>query len=111
VALPREGGEAQHRPQPRDQRLRHDGLGDVLVGFRVEATQLVLARVQPGQHHGGHVVGQPADLPADVQPGQVRQADVEQHQVGPPVPHRRERLTARPDRLDPKPSRSSSGTS
>jgi hypothetical protein len=44
--------------------------------------------------------GQPAYLPADVEPGEVREADVEQHQVGPAVADRGERFPAGAECLD-----------
>jgi hypothetical protein len=99
IAVARSRGEPQHGPDAREQTLRLDRLGEVLVGLGVEATELVLLRVESRQHHDRYVVRQAAQLAAHVETRDVRQSNVEQHKVRPAIPHGREGLAARADRL------------
>src|SRR5262249_38148023 len=75
------GGAAGHRADPGQQLVDGERLGDVVVGARVEGVHLVLAPGPAGQHDDRHLgpAAQPVD---DLDAVDVRQAEVEDDQVG-----------------------------
>ena len=67
---------AQHGLQPGRQLARRERLRDVVVGADLEAEHAVDLLVARGQHHDREI-GAVADLAADVEAVDARQADVE----------------------------------
>ena len=74
-------GAAQGGPQPGQQLVHAEGLGQVVVGAEVEGGDLVGLGLPHRQHDDGH--GRPAPEAADhVEPVDAGQAEVEQDDVG-----------------------------
>ena len=78
---------AQQGPDARRQLLGHDRLGDVVVGARLEAGDHVVGVGLGGDDDDRHDARRP-QRPAHVEAGHVRQAQVEQHEVGLPLGER-----------------------
>ena len=82
-------GTAQHGAHSRDQLLRAERLGQVIVRAQLEPDQLVRLLGARGEHDDRHltVASQGA---GDVQPVEPREPEVEDDQVRPPSPRRTE---------------------
>ena len=78
--LARAGGAAGDRPDPGEQFVDAERLGDVVVGAGVERVHLVLAAGPAGQHDDRDV-GPAAQAADDVDAVHVGQAEVEHDQV------------------------------
>ena len=72
---------AQQRPDAGRQLLGGEGLGEVVVGARLEAGDHVVGVVASGHHDDGHVAGA-ADRAAELEAVHARQHDVDQYHVG-----------------------------
>ena len=72
---------AQERAQPGEQLLALERLDEVVVGAGVEALDARLDRVARGEHEDRHVVGG-AQAPRDLDAVELRQPEVEDHEVG-----------------------------
>ena len=76
-------GPAQDGPDPGHELAGREGLGDVVVGAELEPEDPVDLVVAGGEHHDGDVAGG-AQPPAHVEAVELaRQADVDDHQLGP----------------------------
>jgi hypothetical protein len=75
-------GAAQHGPDPGDQLLQAEGLGQVVVAALGEAADLVLARVAGGEEHHRCDIAVGAQPPAHLEAVESRHAHVEDQQVG-----------------------------
>ena len=73
---------AQHRTDPGHQLARGVGLGDVVVGAELQADHLVDLAVLGGQHDHRDVGPRPRSWRQTSVPGQARQHQVEQDEVG-----------------------------
>ena len=71
------------RPEPGRELLVGERLHEVVVGARVEAGDPVADRVAGGEHEDRELAPLPAQAPGDLEPGDVRQADVEDHGLDP----------------------------
>ena len=71
----------QQRPDARRQLLRHERLGEVVVGACLEPGDDVVGVVAGGHHHDRHVAVT-TDRAAQLEPVDARQHDVDQHDVG-----------------------------
>src|SRR3954453_4325335 len=72
---------AQQRAQAREQLLALERLDEVVVGAGVEALDARLDRVARGEHEDRHIVGR-AQAPRDLDAVDLRQAEIEDHEVG-----------------------------
>ena len=72
---------AQQRPQAREQLLALERLDEVVVGARVQPLDARLDGVARGQHQDRHVVGR-AQAAGDLDPVELGQPEVEDHEVG-----------------------------
>ncbi len=75
------GGAPQHRPHPRHELTRGEGLGDVVVGAQIEAHDPV-GLLPPGGEHDHRDLGSRPDPAAQLQAVDARQHHVEHHQLG-----------------------------
>ena len=66
---------------PGQQLVRAEGLGEVIIRAEVQCGDLVLLMRAGGDHHHRQS-GPGANLPENVQPVHVRQAQVQNHQIG-----------------------------
>lgn len=81
LAAPGGLGAADGGPQPGQQLVHAEGLGDVVVGTRVQRLDLLVGGVPGGEHDDRHPG--PAAQPLDhVDAVEVGQAQVEHHDVG-----------------------------
>jgi hypothetical protein len=87
-------GPAQHGADARDQLGHAERLHQVVVGAELESDHTVGLLAAGGQHDDRHLRGR-ADYPADVAAVGVRQAQVEQDDVGFVAAHRFEAVGAR----------------
>src|SRR5437870_11117678 len=78
-------GPPELRPDPRDQLPHGERLGDIVVRPDLQARHLVGLGVLGGQDDDRDL-GLPPDDPAQVEPVDVRQHEVEDHQHGAPLP-------------------------
>jgi hypothetical protein len=84
---------AHDRADARDQLDRREGLGDVVVGARLEAEDLVGLLPARGDHDDRHVLAL-AEGAADLDAVEAGQVEIEQHQVVLPLPCRLDGLGA-----------------
>ena len=78
-------------PDAGGQLAQAERLGDVVVGAELEADDLVELRVLGGEHDDGHARLGPDD-PADLDPGELGEHEVEQDEVRALGPEADERL-------------------
>ena len=78
---PARGPPPQQRAQPCEQLLALERLDEVVVGAGVEADDAVVERVARGEHEDAHVVA-PVQLLRHLDPVELGQAEVEDHQIG-----------------------------
>ncbi len=92
----------QHRFHPRHQDARAEWLGDVVLGPQLQPRDDVGLFTLGGEHQYGNVLRTRIGLqtPADFQPVDGRQQQIEQDQIGHVPPRRRERLFAGRDAND-----------
>ena len=75
-------GAAQQRPQPGEQLLQRERLGEVVVRAGVEALDPVADRVPRGEHEDGEVVAGLAQRLGGLDPVEPRHHHVHDHDVG-----------------------------
>ena len=75
-------GAPQHSPDPGDDLLQAERLGDVVVPAQGQAADLVLGGVARGQEDDGNAGSAPAQPPDDIETVHVRQHHVEHDEVG-----------------------------
>jgi hypothetical protein len=92
VAVP---GAAQDGPDARHQLLQAERLGDVVVTADRQAPHLVLGGVTGGQVHDRDPDAVGAQPAADLEAVEVGHHHVQHDQVGPEIPHRRQRVATR----------------
>ena len=81
-------GAAEQRLDPQYQLARREGLDHVVVGAGLQPDQPVLLLAAGRQHHDRRVVAESAAAAQQLQTGQARQHDVQDHHVGAePLPH------------------------
>ena len=85
------GGAPQDGADPRDHLASAERLDDVVVGAELEADDAVGLLPARREDDDRHARRRP-QLAADVEPGAVRQPDVEQDEIGPHRPALRERV-------------------
>ena len=78
---------AQESPHPRLELLQAEWLGEVVVGPQVQAPHLVHVRVPPREQHHRDLVAGGADPPQQLPAREVRQDDVEDHQIRQTIGH------------------------
>ena len=87
VGSDREGGirgiveYPQLSPQPCEQFIDPERLGDVVVGPRLQATDDIFLGIQAGQHDDGHLMALPTENGTEIAPIAIRHSDVEYHRV------------------------------
>jgi hypothetical protein len=89
---------AQQRPQPHDQHLEREGLAEEVVGADLQRLGLGRLALLGGQHQHRRPVAVQAQLPAEVQPVDRGQQQVEHdHVEAPPLGHRQARAPVEGD--------------
>ena len=101
---------AEQRADPGGQLAQAERLGDVVVGAELEADDLVELGILGRQHHDRHARLGPDD-PADLDPGQLGEHQVEEDEVRPLGAEPDQRLAPVGRRTTRKPSVSSASTS
>ena len=71
------GAAADERAQAGDQLFGLEGLGEIIVGARIEARDLVRPAVARGEHEDGHVLAFLAPLVEHGEPVHLGQAEIE----------------------------------